>query len=84
MLVWIVSPHTNLLVGRDGAAVNNKCSAQYVKNWGSPKVRSSIVAVLPPQPLYVIDSHIAKCTWLGWCLSPYSPYKDNLCNAQCP
>ncbi|KAG7377332.1 hypothetical protein PHYBOEH_000922 [Phytophthora boehmeriae] len=31
-------PHTNLLVGRDGAAISNKCSAQYVHNWGPEKV----------------------------------------------
>ncbi|ETL95147.1 hypothetical protein L917_07009 [Phytophthora nicotianae] len=30
-------PHTNVLVGRDGAAISNKCSAQYVANWGPPK-----------------------------------------------
>lgn len=30
-------PHTNVLVGRDGAAVSNKCSSQYVQNWGPPK-----------------------------------------------
>ncbi|KAI9991313.1 hypothetical protein PInf_018994 [Phytophthora infestans] len=31
-------PHTNVLVGRDGAAISNKCSAQYVTNWGPPKL----------------------------------------------
>ncbi|KAL3665139.1 hypothetical protein V7S43_009771 [Phytophthora oleae] len=30
-------PHTNVLVGRDGAAVSSKCSAQYVTNWGPAK-----------------------------------------------
>ncbi|KAF1783297.1 Vacuolar protein sorting-associated protein 13, C-terminal [Phytophthora cactorum] len=33
-------PHTNVLVGRDGAAISNKCSAQYVTNWGPPKPSS--------------------------------------------
>ena len=29
------SAHTwTVLVGRDGAAISNKCSAQYVQNWG--------------------------------------------------
>lgn len=27
-------PHTNLLVGRDGAANSNRCSQQYVTSWG--------------------------------------------------
>ncbi|CAI5732288.1 unnamed protein product [Hyaloperonospora brassicae] len=30
-------PHTNVLVGRDGAAISSKCFAQYVHNWGPAK-----------------------------------------------
>uniref|UniRef100_A0AAV1TV76 sphingomyelin phosphodiesterase n=1 Tax=Peronospora matthiolae TaxID=2874970 RepID=A0AAV1TV76_9STRA len=30
-------PHKNVLVGRDGAAISNKCFAQYVHNWGPAK-----------------------------------------------
>ncbi|KAL4145621.1 hypothetical protein PRNP1_013288 [Phytophthora ramorum] len=35
--VFTSDPHTNVLVGRDGAAISNKCSSQYVRNWGPPK-----------------------------------------------
>ncbi|CAI5710505.1 unnamed protein product [Peronospora destructor] len=35
--IFTSDPHTNVLVGRDGAAVSNKCSAQYVQSWGPPK-----------------------------------------------
>ena len=37
-----VSPHTNVLVGRDGAAMSNKCFAQYVQSWGPPEVCQAI------------------------------------------
>ncbi|CEG47051.1 Endonuclease/exonuclease/phosphatase [Plasmopara halstedii] len=35
--IFTSDPRTNVLVGRDGAAISNKCSAQYIKNWGPLK-----------------------------------------------
>ncbi|CAI5713879.1 unnamed protein product [Peronospora effusa] len=35
--IFTSDPHTNVLVGRDGAAISNKCFAQYVQSWGQPK-----------------------------------------------
>jgi hypothetical protein len=37
-LYLFYSPHSNLLVGRDGAATSDLCFEQYVQSWGPLKV----------------------------------------------
>lgn len=33
--LYTSNPHSNLLVGRDGAATSNKCLERYEASWGS-------------------------------------------------
>ena len=39
LLLMLFSPHSNLLVGRDGAATSDACTQLYSKSWGVLKVR---------------------------------------------
>ncbi|KAG1684156.1 hypothetical protein DVH05_011838 [Phytophthora capsici] len=69
-------PHTNVLVGRDGAAVSNKCSAQYVANWGPAKDGVFYPSLLT-RTTCGLHSGIAEPNWLVF-LEP-----DTMCYCPC-
>ncbi|KAI9909643.1 hypothetical protein PsorP6_014623 [Peronosclerospora sorghi] len=79
-------PHTNVLVGRDGAAGDNKCKAQYESNWGPLQV--GVAGVYTPSlntrtTCSKQDGGDNKCycpccpfEWLDYVLYAQAPYQQ--------
>ncbi|CAH0481200.1 unnamed protein product [Peronospora belbahrii] len=68
--VFTSDPHTNVLVGRDGAAISNKCFAQYVQNWG-PATDSVFYPSLLTRTTCGVHTEITE------------PDLDNMCYCPC-
>ncbi|KAE8974557.1 hypothetical protein PR003_g27036 [Phytophthora rubi] len=74
--IFTSDPHTNVLVGRDGAAISNKCSAQYVTNWG-PALDGVFHPSLLTRTTCGVHSEIAEPNWLVF-VEP-----DTMCYCPC-
>ncbi|GLE03466.1 hypothetical protein PINS_up012368 [Pythium insidiosum] len=72
--LYTSDPRSNLLVGRDGAANSNKCSAEYVASWGPsqndtyfPSALTRVQCGVVPPPQYARSRVFLPATTMCYC-----------------